>query len=131
MRPERTAFRRRFETTTGWESKDMDNDQEPTPLDLPEPATPPLHEGQPANEGDNSEEQDMAYELDPDGLADQRPILRDALFRLQTLLVSAELSRDPFVLLDLNEARDLFFETVDLWRDAITPTQLPCSRRRQ
>jgi hypothetical protein len=79
----------------------------------------------------DSEEQDMKYELDPDGLADQRPILRDALFRLQTLLVSAELSLDPFVLLDLNEAKDLFSETVELWRDAIEPARVTCSRRRQ
>jgi hypothetical protein len=72
----------------------------------------------------------MPYELDPDGLADQRPGLRDALFRLQTLLVTAELSRDPFVLLDLDEAQALLDETVDLWRDALAPSRPPCSRQR-
>jgi hypothetical protein len=29
----------------------MDDDQEPTRLDLPEPAAPPLHEGQAATDG--------------------------------------------------------------------------------
>jgi hypothetical protein len=72
----------------------------------------------------------MTYELDPEGLADERPLLRDALFRLQTLTVSAELSRDPFVLLSLDEARDLFIETIDLWRDAIEPPRRFCTRSR-
>jgi hypothetical protein len=72
----------------------------------------------------------MSYELDPEGLADERPLLRDALFRLQTLIVSAELSRDPFLLFDLDEARDLLGETVELWRDAVGPAQVPCTRRR-
>jgi hypothetical protein len=72
----------------------------------------------------------MSYELDPEGFADERPLLRDALFRLQTLIVSAELSRDPFILFDLDEARNLLEETVELWREAIEPTQAPCRRRR-
>ncbi len=72
----------------------------------------------------------MTYELDPEGLADQRPNLRDALFRLQTLVVSAELSREPFVLLDIDEARHLLTETVELWRDAIDLVPVPCRRRR-
>jgi hypothetical protein len=77
---------------------------------------------------DNNDQ--MPYELDPEGLADQRPALRDVLFRLQTLLVTAQLSCDPFVLLDLDEAQALFVETVDLWRDSIEPARLACSRRR-
>jgi hypothetical protein len=72
----------------------------------------------------------MSYELDPEGLADERPLLRDALFRLQTLIVSAELSRDPFLLFDIDEARGLLEETVQLWRDAIEPAPVPCRRRR-
>lgn len=79
----------------------------------------------------SNEEGNMSYELDPEGLADERPGLRDALFRLQTLVVVAELSCDPFVLLSLDEARDLFTETIELWRDAIEPARTRCSRSKR
>jgi hypothetical protein len=72
----------------------------------------------------------VTYELDPEGLADERPVLRDTLFRLQTLIVSAELSDDPLIVLDLDEARDLLVESVQLWRDEIALAHVSCKRRR-